>query len=99
MWRYGLKMSFWFLAMIGLAGLVIMALWNWLIPELFNGNMINYWQALGLLVLVRLLTGFGKGGVKHWKHKMSHGWSSMSDADRDKLRTKFKDRWCQSDEE
>jgi hypothetical protein len=99
MWRYGIKMSFWFLAMVAIIGLVIMALWNWLIPELFNGNMINYWQALGLLVLVRLLTGFGKGGVKHWKHKMSRGWSSMSDADRDKLRAKFKDRWCQNEED
>ena len=99
MWRYGIKMTFWFLAMIATVGLAVMALWNWLIPELFNGNMINYWQALGLLILARLLTGFGKGGVGHWKQKMSRGWSSMSEEDRDKLRAKFKDRWCNSEEE
>ncbi len=99
MWRYGIKMTFWFLAIIAIVGLAVMQLWNWLIPELFNGNMINYWQALGLLALTRLLTGFGKAGASHWKHKMSRGWSSMSAEDRDKLRAKFKDRWCRSEEE
>jgi hypothetical protein len=99
MWRYGIKMTFWFLAMVAIVGLAVMALWNWLIPELFNGNMINYWQALGLLLLARLLTGFGRGGMSHWKHKMSRGWSSMSEEDRIKLRAKFKDRWCRSEEE
>ncbi len=99
MWRYGIKMTFWFLAIIAIVGLAVMELWNWLIPELFNGNMINYWQALGLLALARLLTGVGKGGASHWKHKMSRGWSSMSAEDRDKLRAKFKDRWCRSEEE
>ena len=92
-------MFFWFLAMIAIVGLAVMELWNWLIPELFNGNMINYWQALGLLALARLLTGFGKGGMQHWKQKMTGGWSSMSDDDRDELRAKFKDRWCSHDEE
>ncbi len=98
MWRYGIKMTFWFLAMIAIVGLAIMTLWNWLIPELFNGNMINYWQALGILALARLLTGFGCG-TGRWKHKMYRGWSSMSDEDRDKLRERFKDRWCQHQEE
>jgi hypothetical protein len=98
MWRYGVKMAFWFLVMITVVGMVVMELWNWLIPEIFNGNMINYWQALGLLLLARILTGFGRGGVSHWKRKMSGRWSSMSDEDRDKLRAKFRDRWCHKDE-
>lgn len=97
MWRYGFKMTLWFIIMILAVGLAVMALWNWLIPSLFNGNMINYWQALGLLALARLLTGFGRG-VGHWKHKMRSSWSSMSDEDREKMREKFKDRWCQPDE-
>ena len=92
-------MTFWFLAVVAIIGLAVMELWNWLIPELFNGSMINYWQALGILALSRLLTGLGKTGASHWKHKMSHGWSSMSDEDRDKLRVKFKDRWCHKEED
>ena len=105
MWKYGIKMAFWFLAMIIIVGFVVMELWNWLIPEIFNGNTINYWQALGVLMLARLLTGFGKSSMGHWKnkmsssYKMSRGWSSMSDEDKDRMREKFKDRWCKSEEE
>lgn len=94
MWRYGFKMTFWFVAVVALIGLAVMQLWNWLIPELFNGNMINYWQALGVLVLARLLTGFGRGGHHYWKYKMRHKWTNLSDEDREALRQKFKDRWC-----
>ena len=99
MWRYGLKMAFWILSVVAIVGLAVMELWNWLIPEIFNGNMINYWQALGLLALVRLLTGFGKAGASHWKNKMHRGWSGLSDEERDKMREKFKDRWCKSSED
>jgi len=99
MWKYGIKMTFWFLTMVAIVGLLVMELWNWLIPVLFNGSLINYWQALGILLLARLLTGFGKPGVSHWKHKMSHGWGALSDEDRSKLREKFKDRWCRSADE
>jgi hypothetical protein len=34
-----------------LAALPVMLLWNWLFPELFGLQVINFWQALGLLVL------------------------------------------------
>ena len=87
------------MAMVAIIGMVVMMLWNWLIPELFNGNMINYWQALGLLALTRLLTGFGKAGASHWKDKMHGGWSGLSIEERDKMREKFKDRWCKSSED
>ena len=99
MWRYGIKIAFWILSAVAIVGLLVMELWNWLIPELFNGNMINYWQALGLLALVRLLTGFGRAGASHWKQKMHRGWSGMSEEERDKMREKFKDRWCKQPEE
>lgn len=40
-----------------------MLLWNALLPAIFGIVTITYWQALGLLVLGRLLFGgFGKGG-------------------------------------
>ncbi len=47
-------------------GGIVMALWNWLIPELFNGPQLNFWQALGILALARILTGgMGSGRNKH----------------------------------
>jgi hypothetical protein len=59
-----------FAVIVALLGLVIMALWNALIPGIFNLPVIGYWQAIGLAVLSRLL--FGGMGFHHM-HKMHHG--------------------------
>ncbi|OFY68129.1 MAG: hypothetical protein A2V64_07810 [Bacteroidetes bacterium RBG_13_43_22] len=52
----------------------VQALWNWLIPELFNGPVLTYWQTLGLFFLSKiLLTGIAPGSQhnhdKKWKKK------------------------------
>lgn len=47
-------------------GLLIMLLWNWLMPELFGLQKIDYWQAVGVFVLSKLLFGVnGQGSQKH----------------------------------
>lgn len=52
----------------------VQALWNWLIPELFNGPVLNFWQTAGIIVLSKiLLTGIAPGHrdnyKKDWKKK------------------------------
>ena len=53
----------------------VQALWNWLVPELFNGPVLNFWQTAGLFILSKiLLTGIAPGGQKEshkkeWKCK------------------------------
>jgi hypothetical protein len=53
---------------------VMMLLWNALVPELFNGPVLGYWQTLGLLILSKILfSGIGGGGCKgdrsgHYRH-------------------------------
>lgn len=43
--------------------LVVMLLWNALVPDLFKGPELGYWQTLGLLVLSKILfSGIGGGG-------------------------------------
>ncbi|MCD7937050.1 MAG: hypothetical protein LUG98_09350 [Tannerellaceae bacterium] len=64
-----------FLLFIAGIGAVTMLLWNALIPAIFGGIVINYWQAIGLLVLSRLL--FGGFGFHHMagrfgRHPHSH---------------------------
>lgn len=55
-------------------GYVTMLLWNWLIPAVFSGPVITYWQALGLLVLSKLLfSGGHRGGHKH-HHRHGGSW-------------------------
>ena len=45
-------------------GWITMTLWNWLVPVLFNGPVITFWQSIGLLLLSKILfQGFGKGDI------------------------------------
>ena len=43
------------LALAFLFGLIVMALWNWLMPEIFGLGRITYWQAWGLFLLCTIL--------------------------------------------
>lgn len=40
-----------------LFGYFVMLLWNWLMPGLFGLGLITFWQAVGLVVLGRILFG------------------------------------------
>lgn len=55
------------LGLLALFGLAVMALWNWLMPELFGLKRVSYWQAWGLLALSTLLfknLGSGEDGKR-----------------------------------
>lgn len=84
-------------AAILVKGALVMFLWNALIPDLFHGPELIYVQALGLMILAKLLVGFG-GGFGHWRHHHRGGfghkgrWMKMSPEEREKLRTEMRDR-------
>ncbi len=49
-----------------LCGLIVKALWNWLMPEIFGLKEITYWQAWGLFILCSILFKGNKfGGNDH----------------------------------
>jgi hypothetical protein len=52
-----------------LLGFGVMALWNWLMPEIFGLPEIDYWQAVGLFVLCHLLF---KSHTAHHEKKGGH---------------------------
>jgi hypothetical protein len=85
------------LAVFAAIGFVVMSLWNWLVPALFRGPALEYWQAVGLLVLSRLLFGSlrGRGGWHgHWRQRMwRERWDSMTPEERQRLRERFMHRW------
>lgn len=90
------------LVALGVIGLVTMTLWNWLVPTLFSGPVITYWQALGLLALSKILFWtFGRKGGSHqhgpWKPYWKQKWASMTPEEQEKLRTRMRDKWCQWD--
>jgi hypothetical protein len=87
------------LLFVVLFGWVTMFLWNYLVPSLFNGPVINFWQALGLLLLSKiLLSGFhGKhhhGGGMHWKQRYYEKLSGMSPDDRERFKARMREKWC-----
>ena len=75
-------------------GEVVMHLWNWLAPMLFGLRQITFWQALGLLVLCRILFGGwggGGSGSKSPKRK-PEPWEGMTPEEREKLRQDWRAR-------
>lgn len=64
-----------FLLVVAGFSAILMLLWNWLIPTIFGWSVINFWQALGLLALCRLLFGnFRVGhGRRHWEMRRGMG--------------------------
>lgn len=97
----------WGLFLVGLISFVTQQLWNWLVPALFAGPFINFWQALGLLVLSKILFS-GLGGkhrhkkpfwqkddtVNECKRRMEEKLSSMSEEEREAFKMKMWNRWC-----
>ena len=76
---------------------VAMHLWNWLMPPVFGLHLITYSQALGLLVLSRLLLGGFRGrwgGGMHWRGRMMERWAQMTPEEREKLRAGMQGRRC-----
>ena len=45
------------IAAVALFGFIVMSLWNWILPPVTGWHPISYWQALGLLVLSKILFG------------------------------------------
>ena len=79
-------------------------LWNWLVPVLFNGPSISFWQAAGLLLLSKILFS-GLGGKCHdkrasgmsWKYKMYDKFAAMSPEEREAFKKKMQEKWCPSE--
>jgi hypothetical protein len=74
-----------------IGGGVVMLLWNWLAPALFELRLITFWQAIGLLALCRILFGgFGLGGGGHRNSRRR-----MDGRIRDRVRERMAERWGQ----
>jgi|SRR5581483_11875252 len=76
-------------------GFIIMRLWNWLMPPLFGLRAIGYWQALGLLLLSKILFGGfrgGRWGGMRWRRRMMERWAQMTPEEREKFRAAMQSR-------
>ena len=76
-------------------GFVIMHLWNWLMPAIFDLKPITFVQALGLFLLSRILFGgFHRhsGGHRRWKRHIEERWAQMSPEERERFRAGMRGR-------
>jgi hypothetical protein len=80
---------------LGVFGLVVKSLWNWLMPELFGIRPITYWQALGVWILSRILLGgfHGRHSGRHWRARLIDRWEQMSPEERARFREGLRHRW------
>lgn len=90
------------IGVVALVGLVVMTLWNVLLPDILGVKAITFWQALGLLALCRILFGGpgGRGGgwsrggprQQRWKQKMAERWQHLTPEQREQMKAKWKGR-------
>jgi hypothetical protein len=97
--RLGRRMKFALIAPAGVAavalfGFIVMYLWNWLAPAVFGGRTITFSQALGLLILARILVGGlggGHGDDKKGRRRMMEQWEEMTPEEREAFRQGLRD--------
>ena len=88
-----------FLSGIALMGYLVMWLWNAILPEISGLSSITFLQALGILLLSRLLFGGFRFGNRFQKQKppfvnqaMKNKFMNMSDEERAQFKQQWKER-------
>lgn len=90
-----------------IGGQIVLHLWNWLLPPLFGFREISFWQALGLLILCRILFGgFGMSGAGRSRsrhagdriadrvaQRVAERMEQMTPEERERIRERMRERW------
>lgn len=90
--RHSLWHTLGFLSFAVIFSVIVMLLWNWLIPSIFGLSSINFLEALGLLVLSRLLFGTSPSGWitrknmdRYRRHPLYERWDGMNEKQREEF--------------
>ncbi len=84
-------------AVTALLSFIVMSLWNNVLALVLHISTVTFWQALGILVLSKILFGgfkggWGRGRGHHWKKEMQEKWHNMSAEDREKIKQEWRSR-------
>jgi chromate transport protein ChrA len=87
--KRGLKIVAMAIVAATVLGFIVQSLWNWLGPVVFGARAITFWQAVGILILSKILFGGfrgrpGYGG--HWRQRMRDRWEKMTPEERERFR-------------
>lgn len=76
-----------------------MGLWNAILPAVLGVKAISFIQAMGILLLSKILFGgfHGRGfrggnGEPMWNQKMKEKWNAMTPDERDKFKSEWRHR-------
>lgn len=103
-----MKGSFWFrkiagFILIGAAAIllfsfVVMSLWNNVLATVVAVKTITFWQALGILILSKILFGGFRGGGGwrgrggQWNWQMKEKWQTMTPEERERFKQEWRNR-------
>jgi len=77
-------------------GNIVMWLWNYALAPAINIRTVTFWQALGILILSKILFssfGGGRRPRRNWRERMRDKWSNMSPEEREKFKGQY-ENWC-----
>ena len=86
-----------FAAFVFIFGSVVMLLWNAILPAVLGVKIITFWQAIGILVLSKILFGgfmhgHSRGKFHGHRHNWHEKWMHLSPEEREKMRAEWKER-------
>ncbi len=84
------------IAIAALLSFVVMCLWNGVLTGVLGVKTLSFWQALGILVLSKILFGgFHKhcGHGRHpWEHTMKEKWGAMTPEEKEAFKQRLRNR-------
>ncbi len=102
-----MKKTFWIrkasgFILIAVAGIllftfIVMTLWNNILTPVLGVRVIGFGQALGILVLSKILFGGFRGAGwrgrgRYWNSEMRNKWQSMTDEEKEKFKQNWRSR-------
>lgn len=95
------------IAFIAVFGAIVFGLWNGVLTDVLGVKAITYWQALGILILAKIVFGGFPGRRccgfrRRWHPEMMERWHAMTPEQRETMRAEMRQRfgdwprppWC-----
>jgi hypothetical protein len=78
---------------------VVMSLWNAILPQIIGVHTVTFWQAMGILLLSKILFGGFGGGHNHANHhhqrahELKKKWKQMTPEEREEMKKEWHNRF------
>jgi hypothetical protein len=83
------------IAAVFLFSFIVMMLWNAILPKVTNAGELNIWQAMGLLLLAKILfSGFHRHHHDRppWARHLRKKWRHMTPEEKEQFKAALKER-------